>query len=294
MTMLTWMADAFRDEGLTVVEYSGWKTRTMRPESNFQPAALLNHHTAGSSVLTDYPNPPYWSDSSLADRCNVTIRPDGTVVTLNAGYAYDSGKGAPEVLNAVLNDQPLPNLTNLTSTLNGNPYFIDIEVQHLGDGSPIHPPQYEALIATNAAICKHMGWDPATRLIGHREWAPDRKTDPRWDGYSNPMPDIRQATTDHMQGDIMNQFIPLLQSMDIAWWRQLQAKTGVPAGDVSYWADNRASAAEWEAATPAIVTAVFQSAVTQVGTPGPQGDPGPKGDTGESGTLVIRGTQTIG
>lgn len=263
--LLTWLADELTQAGLTVVEYAGWQTRTMRPESNFHPSGLLNHHTAGSSVLYNYPNPPYWPDSRLDDKCNLTIRPDGTVVTLNAGYAYDSGRGAPEVLNAVLNDQPLPNLTGLTSTINGNPHFIDIEVQHLGDGSPIHPPQYEALIATNAVICKHMNWNPATRLIGHREWAPDRKTDPRWDGHSNPMPDIRQATANRMEGTIMHQLTALLQAMPHSWWQQLQTKTGTPAGDVTYWSGNRASAAEWETATPTILAATLTAAVTPGG-----------------------------
>lgn len=202
---LDWLADELNDAGLTVVEHSGWQTRTMQPESNFHPVGLLNHHTAGASILYNYPDPPYWPDSRLDDVCNLTIRPDGTVAVLNAGLAWDSGMGAPEILEAVRNDRPLPLLTGLTSTVSGNPWFIDIEVQHLGDGTPIHPPQYEALIQANAVICQHMNWNPLTRLIGHREWAPDRKIDPRWDGYSNPMPGIRQATLTAMEGYDMTQ-----------------------------------------------------------------------------------------
>lgn len=191
---LDWLADVHRDAGLTVIEHTGWKTRTMRPFDDFHPVGLINHHTAGYRVIPNYPDPPFYRNSALETKCNVTIRPDGVVVILNAGYAYDSGYGAPEVLSAVRNDRPLPSLRGLDSTLLGNAWFIDNEVQHLGNGDPIEPVQRDALIRSNAATCEYMEWDPRYRLIGHLEWAPDRKVDPRWDGFANPMPQIREDT----------------------------------------------------------------------------------------------------
>ncbi len=197
---LDWLADVLRAAGLDVIEYDGWQERTNRPFDSYTPIALLDHHTAGSSILTNYPDPPDWPDSRLAKVCNLTIRGSGIVVVLNAGYAYDSGNGDRKVLDAVRNDQPAPAPTDTYDNLGhpagpnpgitGNPWFIDIEVQHLGNGDPIHPPQREALITANRAICDRMGWNPETRLLGHREWT-KRKVDPRWDGFSNPMPQIR-------------------------------------------------------------------------------------------------------
>lgn len=196
---LDWLADAIRDEDAQVVEHSGWKTRTMRPFDDYTPVGVVDHHTAGSAVLTGYPGPPYYRNSALEEKCNVTIRGDGLVVVLNAGWAFDSGSGSRKVLDAVRNDQPLPSLAGLTSDTGGNRWFIDIEVQHLGNGDPIDPRQYDALILTNVAICRRMGWDPRFRVVGHREWAPDRKIDPRWNGFANPMPGIRNDTITRME-----------------------------------------------------------------------------------------------
>jgi len=205
---LDWLADIHRDAGLTVVEHTGWKTRTMRPFSDYKPVGLLNHHTAGSSVLTDYPNPPYYRNEALEEKCNLTIRGDGVVVILNAGWAFDSGYGDRKVLAAVGSDTPLPAPTDTYNSsgqpagsnpgVGGNAWFIDNEIQHLGNGSAIASAQREALITSNAVICQHMGWDPAFRVIGHREWT-TRKIDPRWGGFTNPMPQIRTDTGDAMQ-----------------------------------------------------------------------------------------------
>jgi hypothetical protein len=125
------------------------------------------------------------------------------VVVLNAGWAFDSGNGDRKVLAAVQADQPVPapsdtyngsgNPAGSNPGVGGNAWFIDNEVQHLGNGTYIAAAQRDALIRSNAAICEHMGWNPATRLIGHREWT-TRKVDPRWGGFANPMPLIRQDT----------------------------------------------------------------------------------------------------
>ena len=203
---LVWLADELKAEGLAVTEHTGWKTRSDPRDvysGQLTPVGVIDHHTAGSSILTDYPDPPYWTDTRLEAVCNITIRPDGTLSTLNAGIAYDSGLGSRKVYDAVRLDKPLPPLSGLTSDMNGTLYFIDIEVQHRGDGGPIDPRQLDTLIRTNAVICRHYNWDPMTRVIGHREWAPDRKTDPKWNGTTNPMPSIRSDTKEAMEEDEM-------------------------------------------------------------------------------------------
>lgn len=201
---LAWLANAMNAAGLTVIEHSGWALRG-QPFEDYTPVGLINHHTAGSSVLTNYPDPPYYRNESLENKCNLTIRGDGTVCVLNAGWAADSGYGDRKVLAAVRADAARPDPTDTYSDLTpvtpgganpgvlGNAWYIDIEVQHLGNGDPIDPRQRDALIRANAAICEVMGWDPLTRLIGHREWS-TRKVDPRWGGSTNPMPQIRLDT----------------------------------------------------------------------------------------------------
>lgn len=191
---LGWLATEIRKVWPNVYERPGWDTYTSPTTRTYEPVGLINHHTAGSSILYNYPEPPYWTAERLKDSCNITIRPDGRVDVVNAGYAYDSGMGSSQVLAAVMNDKPLPPLAGLTSNISANPHYIDIEVQHLGDGSWINPIQYKALIACNVAICRKMLWDPRYRVIMHRESAPDRKIDPRWDGFDNPGPGIRSDT----------------------------------------------------------------------------------------------------
>ena len=221
---LEWMADELRAEGLNVVEHDGWETRSSSTVNTYDPVGLLNHHTAGSSILFNYPDPPYWTNSRLEDSCNITIRPDGVVVVLNAGYAYDSGRGDPKVLERLKRDEPPTAPVDFTSAdrINGNPHFIDIEVQHKGDGGSIHPPQYRALIATNAVILNHYGWNPWTRLLGHRDWTL-RKIDPRWNGFSNPMHTIRTDTSAYLE-DIM----PTPEAIAQAVWEH-NVQSGITA-----------------------------------------------------------------
>ena len=202
---LQWMYDELKDAGVNVRAAEDWESRTYTANT-YLPAAVLNHHTAGASLLVNYPDPPYWPDHRLWDRCNITIRPDGGVVVLNAGYAYDSGEGDDLVLARVVADGPILNPQDFTKEhrINGNPYFIDIEVQHVGDGSSIAPVQREALIETNAVLLAHYDWDPMTRLLGHREWT-RRKVDPRWNGMSNPMHTIRLDTEGRMNMNLVIQ-----------------------------------------------------------------------------------------
>ena len=196
---LQWMYQELQDAGVNVRAAEDWSSRTMPTANTYEPVAVLNHHTAGASLLVNYPLSPYWPDHRLWDRCNITIQPNGVVVVLNAGYAYDSGKGDPTVLLRVKADHPIQSPQDFTDDdrINGNPYFIDIEVQHVGDGSPINPPQREALIETNAVLLAHYDWDSMTRLLGHKEWT-RRKVDPKWGGQGNPMPDIRSDTEGRM------------------------------------------------------------------------------------------------
>lgn len=186
-------------EGIEVVEWSGvhpttgrfvlWRDMTMPYSLPLDLQGSLNHHTA--------PPVPY-PLGRLADRCNWTIRwPDGAVVLMNAGVAYDSGYGSPLVLARVREGRPVI-ARNLVwppdffeyQRVSGTRYFADCEVQHPGDGSPLPAAMRRSLVVSDAAIFEYLLWDPAVRLLGHLEWT-RRKIDPHWDGQANSMPQIR-------------------------------------------------------------------------------------------------------
>ena len=176
----------------TFVEWEGWYSRAAygEDERDFTPVGLVNHHTAGTN---DY------DPARLLTKCNFYISPVGVTYLLAAGYQADTGMGDPNVLARVRNDQPptAPQDARPSDRINGNPWFIDIEVGHWGDGSPIPEVQRDELIRVNAAVCDMYGWDPRTRLIGHKEWT-RRKIDPFWsfNGSVDMMEDIRSDTVD--------------------------------------------------------------------------------------------------
>jgi hypothetical protein len=227
--LASWLLNAITQRWPDTGGYPGWATRSQADPSLFVPVGIINHHTA--------PPVPF-PLSKLETKCNVTILPNGRVVVMAAGYQWDSGLGAPAILDAIIHDRPLPSLTGLRSTMNGNPFFFDIEVQHLGDGGPLAAVQRKALLEVNAAICEELDWDPSTRVIGHREWAPDRKVDPRWDGFDNPMPGIRRDTRDIVEDDMS------ARHWTLETWKVLVAE-GLISGDPAYYASGAASPTEY-------------------------------------------------
>lgn len=219
--------------GLPVVKFEGWRTRTSRATKGanggrYEPIGVIDHHTA---------KPVPFPLDRLKNKCNISIRhPDGAVCLLNAGWAHDSGFGDKLVLEAVRTDAALPEPTDTYKTLSpdpvpgganpgilGNPFFVDIEVQHLGDGSSLPEVMRQALIVANAAICEFMRWNPQTRVIGHREWT-RRKPDPKWGGSTNPMSGLRTATIAELgpaMGMLRRNFSPITELEGDDMWRYL-------------------------------------------------------------------------
>jgi len=155
-------------------------------ERNYTPAGIINHHTASTA---------WYPKEKLTTKCNLYIDPDGVVWIMSAGYQFDSGDGDRLVLQAILHDQvppqPMDTATNGLRML-GNQWFIDIEVGHPGDGSPIPAVQRESLIKTNVALLRMHGWSPYINLIDHKWWT-RRKVDVRWswNGKIDKMTDIQ-------------------------------------------------------------------------------------------------------
>lgn len=98
-------------------------------------------------------------------------------------------------------------------------------------------------------------------------------------------------------GDDMQFIITVFRGQNMAFYRSLKAKTGVPGGNADYWGSDYAGSpkptqAEWEAAIDDLFGAAMQAGVfLEPGTPGPKGDKGDKGDPGVPGTSGVTETR---
>jgi hypothetical protein len=174
------LAKVLLDAGVQVVETPGCRTR--RAPGAFAPIGVMNHHTAfggtadaGSLKIvtdgrSDLPGP----------LCNILVgRRTGIAYLISYGRANDSGSGSGVVLNEVQRNiapSGRASARGLVDTVNGNPYFYDIEIENNGLGEPYSAATLESVYRINAAICRFWGWHP-NRCIAHKEWS-RRKPDP--------------------------------------------------------------------------------------------------------------------
>ncbi|MER5475533.1 N-acetylmuramoyl-L-alanine amidase [Streptomyces sp. NPDC002734] len=172
---------ALRNEGVKVVEHSGWRTNNRNSKGAWGPVnGVMIHHTVTSGTdatvrlcfegRSDLPGP----------LCHGVIAKDGTVHLVGNGRANHAGLGDDDVLRAVVTESaalPAPNENNT----DGNARFYGFECVNLGDGKDPWPAaQLEAIEAAAAAICRAHRWS-ARSVIGHKEWT-NTKIDPR--GFS--------------------------------------------------------------------------------------------------------------
>lgn len=156
-----WLATALRAGGLTVVEQPGWSTRGTL--NIFTPLGVLCHHTAGS-VSGDLPSLAVVRDgrTGLAGPLSqLMLSRSGVFHCIAAGRANHAGLGSASF---VPNDD-------------GNRYLIGIEAESTGLSDDWTTAQKEAYPAGAAALCQYMKVTERN-VIGHKEWAPDRKIDP--------------------------------------------------------------------------------------------------------------------
>lgn len=155
-----WLAKTLREAGLKVEESPRW---TMRGGSRFRPRGVMIHHTATG---------PNWPKDRLTKLlvegrpdlkgplCNLQLERDGTFVVIAAGAANHAGAGSWNGVTA------------------GNSTFIGIEAANDGVGEAWQPAQVEAMGVATAAMLRVMQASPSM-VVGHKEWAPRRKVDPR-------------------------------------------------------------------------------------------------------------------
>ncbi len=163
---LTWLADAFRKNGLRVKEVKDWKSRGR--DGTFDPRGVIFHHTASSpnggpapalGVVTkgrpDLPGP----------LCNVLVGRDGTVFLIAAGRCNHAGEGGP--FRNVPRDS-------------GNSFLAGVEVENSGVGERWSKQLLDTLDIVYATML--LGLRRRSRwLIAHKEWT-TRKIDPA-DGH---------------------------------------------------------------------------------------------------------------
>lgn len=155
-----WIPQVLRDAGLTVYEEEGWETRGT---GSFDPIGVMWHHTA---------TPASWSSRQLTNLlvrghatlrgplCQLQLNRDGVYIVIAAGRGNHAGSGSWPTIRL------------------GNTQTIGIEAANDGVGEPWPQEQVDAYIIGTAALLQHMG-QPVENVLGHKEWAPSRKIDPR-------------------------------------------------------------------------------------------------------------------
>jgi N-acetylmuramoyl-L-alanine amidase len=139
------LADWFRQEGLQVIECSGWKSRG-RPSStgNFNPSGVLWHHTGTTSSMT---NPAPTLNTLINGRsdlpgplCHASPGYDGKIRVVAAGRANHAGTAEAS--------GPVPGG-------DGNAIYVGLEIDYNGT-QPMSLAQYECAIGAAAAILRHL------------------------------------------------------------------------------------------------------------------------------------------
>lgn len=171
------MLQALRDEHLTVKEIRDWRHHNRNHKGPFSNVnGVMIHHTVTSGIEGTI-ELCYDGDSSLpGPRCHGVIGKDGVVYMVGNGRTNHAGKGDDDVLQAVIDERPLPPRNELNT--DGNSRFYGFECENLGDGKDPWPEaQLEAIEKAAAAVCRVHGWHAAS-VIGHLEWQKG-KIDPK-------------------------------------------------------------------------------------------------------------------
>lgn len=209
MTRLLWLADELRAWGLDVVEVTGWRDRA-RPGA-FDPVGVLIHHTAAPGPKDapslqvcivgrrDLPGP----------LCQLLVARSGKVYVISANRCNHAGAGGP-----------------LDGVKDGNGQLVGIELENDGVSEPYPDGQLAAAHKATAAVLKRLG---GGYCWGHKEWAPGRKSDPRFS-----MADFRATVHDL----VFPQETPMptnppsaTEAALIEQWQQMLLDNGAPIGN---------------------------------------------------------------
>lgn len=196
---LTSLPSALRAAGLTVHEYSGWRTRGS--ESWGPIRGITCHHTAGSRTSSD------------AGELGVLVNGSSSAPPPIA-QLYLSRSGEWWV---VASGKCFHNLTGWGGPNSGlgNSNLIGIEAQHSGGTEPWTDRQYRSYVTGVAALCRHLDVLPS-RVAGHKEHQPGAKSDPTFN-MDRFRTDVRAA----LEGDMPltdAEMTELAEAASVATW----------------------------------------------------------------------------
>jgi hypothetical protein len=189
---------ALKAEGVKVVEVGDWETHNRNSKGAWGPVhGVMVHHTVTSGTAATVAICRDGHSTLPGPLCHGVVAKDGHVHLVGYGRANHAGLGDDDVLQAVIDEAPLP--ADNEANTDGNRHFYGFECENLGDGKDPWPAvQVEAMVRTAAALCRAHGWgkDGDTSVIGHAEWQPG-KVDPRGPGVS--MPGIRARVAERLK-----------------------------------------------------------------------------------------------
>jgi hypothetical protein len=172
------LVSALRDEGVRVVERSGWRSNNRNHKGRWDNLnGVVIHHTAGSNSLSLCFN---GTDALPGPLCHTHLAKDGTATMVGYGRANHAGTFAQNAHDAVVAESSVHPRPSTSEPVDGNRHYYGIEIENLGNGRDPYPEaQYEAAVRWATAICRAHGWS-AHSIIGHKEGT-RRKIDPTFD-----------------------------------------------------------------------------------------------------------------
>ncbi|WP_228822436.1 peptidoglycan recognition protein family protein [Nocardia farcinica] len=144
-----WLPDVLRAEGLSVVEYPGWRDRGHGDFGEIW--GVIAHHTGSNPPSNNPGHIAQHPQLGLASQLHLSR--DGVYTVCGAGIAWHAGDGS------------YPGLP----TDDANRFTIGIEAENNGTEG-WSPRQYTAYVKGVAAILRKLGHN-SSRVIGHKEWA---------------------------------------------------------------------------------------------------------------------------
>ena len=161
---LVWLADALLGAGLKVARVDGWESRGRGDVG--RTLGVLCHHTAGpqNGNMPSLDTLLHGRPDLNGPLAQLGLGRDGTYYVIAAGRCNHAGEGS------------------WRGVISGNTNFIGIEAENTGlqNDTPWPTVQIDAYRRGVAAILKHAGRG-AEWCAGHKEFAPQRKTDPTLD-----------------------------------------------------------------------------------------------------------------
>lgn len=171
------------------VKYAkGWRTRNTGAwrGKKGRPTMILWHHTAGAATESTKPNHPgnqpganagvvqyCIHPSNSVPYCNAVVDRDGTIYITAAYPVWHAGKG--DFSGTRWAHWGIPRDT-------ANSWTFGVEVVSKGRKQDFTKQQLIAIRRLNCAVREASGWKGFKyRIANHRDWAPKRKPDTKYD-----------------------------------------------------------------------------------------------------------------